>query len=138
MSTDVSEQNEVRNCRIVIIDDRRDASFPLQRMLELLGHEVHVAVDAESGIQIALQCSPNLVLCDIGLPGPMNGFDVARVLSQAPETRDTHLVAVTGFGQLEDRTQSANAGFHRHMTKPLSLDGLHAIIASIPCGAPAN
>ncbi|MGC4006543.1 MAG: ATP-binding protein [Pirellulales bacterium] len=137
MDSEEEKSPDNRRCKIVIIDDRRDASYPLQRMLELLGHEVHVAEDAENGIELALRTQPNLVLCDIGLPGILTGLDVARKLRAVPELRETHLVAVTGYGQEEDRRDSASAGFHRHITKPVSLNGLHEIIASIPCGTPA-
>jgi len=120
-------------CRIVIIDDRRDASYPLQRMLELAGHDVQVAMDGPRGISLVREFSPDVVLCDIGLPGGVSGYDVARELRQSSETSSLLLVAVTGYGQDEALAQAAAAGFDRHLTKPISLTMLHEILSMVPC-----
>lgn len=123
-------------CVIVIIDDRRDASHPLRRMLELLGHQVYVAAEGQQGILLAREHTPDLVLCDIGLPG-MSGFEVAEQLQKVDELRNTLLVAITGYGQDEIKNQAREAGFHRLLTKPISLANLHEIIADLPCSQPA-
>jgi signal transduction histidine kinase/ActR/RegA family two-component response regulator len=120
-------------CRILVIDDRRDASYPLQRMLELVGHEVHVAVDGPSGIALAAELQPDVVLCDIGLPGGVSGYDVARELRGRPQTSSLLLVAVTGYGQDEARQRAATAGFDRHLTKPISLAMLQEVLRLVPC-----
>lgn len=120
-------------CRIVIIDDRRDASYPLQRMLELDGHEVQVAMDGPRGITLVREFIPDVVLCDIGLPGGVSGYDVARELRLLPETSSLLLVAVTGYGQDEALAQAAAAGFDRHLTKPISLTMLHEVLSMVPC-----
>ena len=120
-------------CRIVIIDDRRDASYPLQRMLELAGHDVQIATDGPRGIALVREFNPDVVLCDIGLPGGVSGYDVARELRQSPETASLLLVAVTGYGQDEALAQAAAAGFDRHLTKPISLTMLHEILSMVPC-----
>ncbi len=120
-------------CRIVIIDDRRDASYPLQRMLELAGHDVQVAMDGPRGISLVREFTPDVVLCDIGLPGGVSGYDVARELRQSSETSSLLLVAVTGYGQDEALAQAAAAGFDRHLTKPISLTMLHEVLSMVPC-----
>ena len=120
-------------CRVVVIDDRRDASFALQRILELSGHEVHVAADGPHGIELACAVRPDLVLCDIGLSGEMSGYDVVRKLRHLPETAHAHIVAVTGYGQDEVRQRASEAGFHRHLVKPVSLAALNQIIVELPC-----
>ena len=111
-------------CRVVVIDDRRDARYALQRILEFSGHEVHVAADGPQGIELACTVRPDLVLCDIGLSGEMSGYDVVRQLRQLPETAHSHVVAVTGYGQDEVRQRATEAGFHRHLIKPVSLASL--------------
>ncbi len=120
-------------CRILVVDDRRDASYPLQRMLELAGHEVQIAVDGPSGIALALEVQPDVVLCDIGLPGGVSGYDVARELRSQPQTSSLLLIAVTGYGQDEARQKAAAAGFDRHLTKPISLAMLQEVLRFVPC-----
>ena len=136
----VSEEEECNaspahegKCRIVVIDDRRDASYPLQRMLELAGHEVHVAADGPSGIALASELLPDVVLCDIGLPGGVTGYDVARALRARPQTASLLLVAVTGYGQDEALQRAEAAGFNRHLTKPISLAMLQEVLRLVPC-----
>lgn len=123
---------EGRHCVIVIIDDRRDASYPLKRILEHMGHEVYIATHGTQGIELARAKKPDVVLCDIGLPG-ISGIEVARELRIYPETNDTYLVAITGYSAEEMREESQHAGFDAFLTKPVSRDGLHKIIAALPC-----
>lgn len=123
---------EGRHCVVVIIDDRRDASYPLKRILEHMGHEVHIATNGSQGIELARQHKPDVVLCDIGLPG-ISGIEVARELRIYPETNDTFLVAITGYSAEEMREESQHAGFDAFLTKPVSRDGLHKIISALPC-----
>jgi CheY-like chemotaxis protein len=123
----------VGRCRVVVIDDRRDACYMLKRILELSGHEVHVATDGPQGIELACAIKPDLVLCDIGLAGELNGYDVVRKLRKLPETENAHVVAVTGYGQDEVRQRATEAGFHRHLVKPVSIAELNQIIVELPC-----
>ena len=123
---------EGRHCVIVIIDDRRDASYPLKRILEHMGHEVYIATNGTQGIELARGKKPDVVLCDIGLPG-ISGIEVARELRIYPETNDTYLVAITGYSAEEMREESQHAGFDAFLTKPVSRDGLHKIISALPC-----
>lgn len=117
--------------RILIIDDSRDAAYPLQVLLARLGHEVRVAPDGRSGLAIAREFSPDLVLCDIGLPGGMDGFAVAAALRADPTTQHACLVAVTGYGQDSDRRRTAEAGFQQHLIKPVHLGDLKSLLAHL-------
>lgn len=114
--------------RILIIDDQRDASYPMRRLLELDGHQVETAADGLSGIVLARRFRPDFVLCDIGM-ADMDGYAVARELRADAETRSAVLVAVTGYGQNRDRCLAAEAGFDYHLTKPAGRDDLRALLA---------
>ncbi len=118
--------------RVLLIDDRRDALLPLGRMLTMAGHEVAVAMDGPSGVAKAQDFRPDVVLCDIGLPGEMNGFDVSRALRGLPEFASTYLVAVTGYGQEEDRRLAKEAGFDYHVTKPVGTQQVAELMEQMP------
>jgi len=132
MTTIESCPPEGRHCVVVIIDDRRDASYPLKRILEHMGHEVHIATNGKQGIELACDKKPDVVLCDIGLP-EISGMEVARELRIYPETHDAYLVAITGYSAEEMREESQLAGFDAFLTKPVSREGLHKIITALPC-----
>ena len=109
--------------RILVVDDNRDAADSLRLLLELSGHEVAVAYSGHDGVRAAEQCRPDVVLCDIGLPG-LDGYAVARRLRQNPSTAKARLIAVTAYGRDEDRRRSHEAGFERHLVKPVDPDDL--------------
>ncbi|MGE0605707.1 MAG: ATP-binding protein [Pirellulales bacterium] len=115
--------------RILIIDDRRDAIYPLQVLLTKMGHHVLAASDGPSGVEAAQREKPDLVLCDIGLPGGFDGYDVARALRGNAGTRHATLVAVTGYGLDDDRRRALEAGFDQHLTKPVGLPELQSLLA---------
>lgn len=121
-----------RGLDILIIEDNVDAAASLQTLLVLDGHRVVVAADGASGIEAAERARPSVILCDIGLPGGMDGCEVARRLRADPAFREVTLVAVTGYGQEDDRQRSADAGFDLHMLKPLDLARLSGLLASVP------
>lgn len=121
-----------RQERILIIDDRRDAVLPLNRMLTMEGHTVEIAQDGASGVAKAALFRPRVVLCDIGLPGEMNGYAVCRALRSLPETASAYLVAVTGYSHDEARRQSKDAGFDYHVTKPVGKAVLRELLAKRP------
>jgi CheY-like chemotaxis protein len=118
--------------RILIIDDRRDAILPLNRMLQMDGHIVATASDGPSGVQKAADFLPHIVLCDIGLPGEMNGYAVSRALRAMPQTASSYLVAVTGYGHEEARRLAKEAGFDYHVTKPLGKQQLRDLLSRRP------
>ena len=98
-------------------------------MLELAGHEVAVAHTGAAGVEQARAFRPEVVLCDIGLPGDMDGYAVARALRADPATRAARLVALTGYGQEDDKLHARAAGFDEHLTKPMDPEVLDRVIA---------
>ena len=122
--------------RVLIIEDNVDAAESLSDLLELMGHEVHVEHIGTTGIAAAKERLPDVVLCDIGLPGAMDGYAVARALRAIPDLRAARLIALTGYGGEENRRTALEAGFHVHLTKPFELEALEEILARLPPRAP--
>jgi PAS domain S-box-containing protein len=118
--------------RILLIDDRRDSLLPMQKMLTLAGHDVTTAPDAPTGLAAARQFHPEIVLCDIGLPGGMTGYEFAKVVRADPALQGIYLVAVTGYGQEEDRRRAQEVGFDYHVTKPISKQILDMLTRDLP------
>lgn len=115
------------NQRILIVEDEPDAASTMQQLLEMLGHEVHVANTGPKGLKMAVAIKPDVVLCDIGLPG-LDGFAVARKLRESPLTATTRLIALTGYGGSEFVEEARAAGFDSHITKPASLDDIQKTV----------
>jgi signal transduction histidine kinase len=116
--------------RILVVDDNVDAADLLSQLLEVLGNEVITFYDAESGIRAARKFRPGILLCDIGMP-KMNGYDLARSIRAEAWGKNTVLVALTGYGQMDDLQRSADAGFDHHFVKPLGVDDLMALLAGL-------
>ena len=112
--------------RVLIVEDSADNRESLAELLEAMGHDIAIAADGESGIQQALDYHPEVALIDIGLPG-LDGFEVARRI-RAAVGPEMFLVALTGYGQPEDRARALAAGFDAHLTKPMNLDTLEHMI----------
>lgn len=121
--------------RVLIIEDNPDAAETLQELVALWGHATAVAHSGPEGIRRAAEFRPQVVLCDIGLPH-MSGYEVAARLRQDPVAGSAYLVAVTGYGQDQDRAQSAAAGFHTHLVKPLDLNALEQLLARLSRSLP--
>ena len=119
-----------RSHRILIVEDNVDAAESLRLFLVLTGHAVTVAHDGPEGVAQARETQPEVVLCDIGLPGEMDGYAVARALRRDPELAFTRLIALTGYGQAEDRRLASEAGFDLHLTKPTDPEALLRVLAS--------
>jgi len=117
------------SCRILVVDDNKDSADSLRMLLRLKGNEVRTAYDGLSALEAAEEFRPELVLLDIGLP-KLNGYDVAVRIRQQPWGRDVTLVALTGWGQDEDRRQSEEAGFNHHFVKPLDLAELEKLLGA--------
>ncbi|HEY2927770.1 response regulator [Piscinibacter sp.] len=117
--------------RILIVDDNEDAAESIARYLELEGHEVKTVGDGAQALACVLAFAPQIVVLDIGLPG-LSGYDVARRLRDTPATASTLLVALTGYGQKEDRQRAAEAGFDHHFVKPIDPRRLVELIAGWP------
>src|SRR5690606_15209538 len=107
-----------RTLSILIIEDSVDVAESMQMLLEMEGHEVSVAHDGVEGVAKARATSPDVVLCDLGLP-KMNGYAVARSLVADLELANTLLVAISGYALPEDVERSMAAGFHHHLAKPV-------------------
>ena len=104
--------------RILVADDNRDAADSLASMLRLLGHEVKIAYDGAEAVELAGSFRPQLALLDIGMPR-LNGYEAAQAIRAQPSLQEVLLVALTGWGQPEDRRRSRLAGFHHHFVKPV-------------------
>ena len=115
---------------VLVVEDNDDARHMLVAALALDGHQVHAAPDGESGLELARQAPPDVALIDIRLPG-MDGYEVARRLRAANKRRRIALVALTGFGQSEDRRRAFDAGFDAHLVKPVNADRLKRVIAEL-------
>jgi two-component system CheB/CheR fusion protein len=125
---DVSQRPPPR--RVLVIEDNVDAADSLREVLELGGHRVDVAYAAEAGIARARAFKPDVVLCDIGLPG-MDGYEVARIMRADPAFQATMLVALTGYATPEDIRRAREAGFHRHLAKPPPYAEIDRILARV-------
>ncbi len=119
--------------RIVIVEDNADVRETLRRALELEGHEVHEAADGPQGLAAILRLHPDVALVDIGLPG-FDGYQIARRVRASAGGKSIHLVALTGYGQPEDRRGALDAGFDTHVVKPVSLNALLAAIDGVASG----
>lgn len=117
--------------RIVVVDDVVASAKTLAMMLESIGQEVHIAQDGPSAIERVLAMRPDVVFLDIAMPG-MNGYEVARQLRASDQLHDVSLVALTGYGQEEDRRRAIEAGFHHHLIKPTSIDQLVRLLFTVP------
>jgi signal transduction histidine kinase/CheY-like chemotaxis protein len=116
--------------RVLIIEDNVDAAATLRDALQMDGFDVEIAHSGIEGVSIARVLVPDVVLCDIGLPD-QDGYEVARMLVNAPELSRTLLVALTGYASADDRERAKAAGFHFHLAKPLRVDRLPTIIESM-------
>jgi len=115
-----------RQARVLVVEDNDDARVTLQRLLQAEGHLVSTARDARAGLEAAIAGSPNIAVVDIGLP-EMDGYQLARELRERLGS-GVRLIALTGYGTAADRQRSAQAGFDAHLTKPVDLDRLLALI----------
>lgn len=113
--------------RILLVEDQPDVAEALLLLLEDLGHEVTVALTGAEGLAAAREQRPAVVLCDVGLPD-LDGHAVARDLRADPATADVYLVALTGFGQRADRDRAQEAGFDEHLTKPIGIMEIEALV----------
>jgi signal transduction histidine kinase len=129
-AVDVGVEAPLPRVRILVADDNRDAAESLGLLLEIFGAEVRIVGDGAAAIEAFANYDPVLVLLDIGMP-EIDGYEVARRLrARFPDRRIT-LVALTGWGQEEDRRRAHEAGFDQHLTKPVDLDTLRTLLASL-------
>lgn len=128
MSGAGSRNSDTRKVRILVIDDNADAAHSLGRLLSLLGKDVRVALDGESGIAELESFAADVVLLDLGMHG-MDGFETAQAIRSRPDWNNVALVALTGWGQEQDRQRTLEAGFAAHLVKPVNIDQVEATIS---------
>jgi len=116
------------SCRVLIADDNHDAAVSLSMLLQSMGHDTRVVHDGIEALEAAELFRPDVVLLDIGMPR-LDGYETARRLASQPWAAATQIVAVTGWGQETDRQRAKDAGFHRHLVKPVDLDVLREVMS---------
>jgi CheY-like chemotaxis protein len=120
--------------RVLVVDDNRDAAITLSMVLRLQGHQVQVAHDGPTALEMTSEFQPDMIFLDIGMPG-MDGYEVARRIRTSPDLQQPILAALTGWGQEEDRQRTADAGFDHHLVKPPEPQAIEKLLASVPCRA---
>jgi two-component system CheB/CheR fusion protein len=116
--------------RVLVVDDNVDLVDMLAMVVEAAGHDARKAFDGRSAVSAALEYQPHVILLDVGMPG-MNGFEVATELRRHPHMARTRIVALTGWGQAEDRRRTAQAGFDDHLTKPTDPQQIELILREV-------
>jgi CheY-like chemotaxis protein len=116
--------------RILVVDDHVGSATTLATLLRMFGHDVEIAHNGRDALDLAGRFRPRVAILDIGLPD-MDGYELAARLLRLPGTKDSTLVALTGYGQDEDRRRSAQAGFHHHVIKPVERETLLTILKSV-------
>jgi CheY-like chemotaxis protein len=133
--TAAAEPSRAPRRRILVVDDNRDAAESLAEMLEIMGHEVRAAHDGEAAGVAAAEFRPDVVLMDLGMP-KVDGYEAARRIRAEPWGNEPLLVALTGWGADEDRRRTHEAGFDRHLVKPVALDALTELLATVHTPSP--
>ena len=116
--------------RILIVDDNRDGADSLAMMLRVIGNDTRTAYDGLEGVTVAEEYRPDVLLFDIGLP-KLNGYEACRRIREQPWGKGVVLIAVTGWGQDEDRRRSHEAGFDYHLVKPVEPPALMKMLAGL-------
>lgn len=129
-----SIEPETKQCRIVIVDDNRDSADSLAMLLEITGNKTYMAHDGVEALEAIEKYRPDIVLLDIGLPR-MDGHEVCRHVREQPWGKDIVMIALTGWGQEDDRRKSQEAGFNGHLVKPVDYDKLLELLGSLTNGA---
>jgi CheY-like chemotaxis protein len=112
----------------LLVEDNKDAADALAQLIQLMGCDIDVAYDGPSALALAVATLPDLVLCDLGLPGGMDGYAVAREVRGDPRLDATRLVAVSGYSQPKDHAAAKQAGFDRLVPKPIAIDIIEALL----------
>ena len=115
---------------ILVVDDNKDSADSLSMLLELMGHDTRTAYDGLEAVATATAFRPNVVLLDIGLP-KLNGYDACRRIRELPWDESVVIIALTGWGQEEDKCRSKEAGFNFHMVKPVDPAALEKLMAGL-------
>jgi CheY-like chemotaxis protein len=116
--------------RLLVVDDNRDSVDSLSTLLRLMGNDVHMAYDGVEAVHAARLHRPDVVLLDVGLP-LQNGYEAARLIRSEPWGSEVVLIALTGWGQEQDRRRSREAGFDHHLVKPVDPRALMTLVAEL-------
>jgi PAS domain S-box-containing protein len=119
-----------RKLRVLVVEDNNDAADTLEQVLDFIGHDALVARTGTEGLEMVRRLRPDVVICDIGLPG-MDGYEVARAIRARQDLRQPTLIALSGYASPEDMKRTKEAGFERHLAKPLAPDELARVLAGI-------
>ena len=117
--------------RILVVEDNRDAAETLAELLTRSGHEVEVCHDGEAGVALAKQGSPDVLISDLGLPGEVDGYQLARRLRADPQQKGLYLIALSGYADGPARARSQEAGFDAHLPKPPDIEQLEALLGQV-------
>jgi CheY-like chemotaxis protein len=115
--------------RVLVVDDNRDAAETMAMVMDMCGHEVLLAHDGQTAVEMVKLHDPAVVFLDIGMPG-MNGYETASVLRALPGAQARMLVALTGWGSEADQARSLEAGFDLHLTKPVDIDKVQRVLSA--------
>jgi two-component system CheB/CheR fusion protein len=131
ISTQAAEKEPALRRRILVIEDNVDAADTMRMALEYCGHDVAVAYTGHDGLASARELRPEVVFCDIGLPG-IDGYEVARALRADDSVKGPYLVALSGYALPEDLKRAEDAGFDQHLAKPPSLEKIEEVLDNLP------
>jgi CheY-like chemotaxis protein len=131
LSASTGGNGRSKPARVLVVEDDSDSREGLRSLLEVWGHEVHVAEDGVTGLEQALEQRPDVALIDVGLPG-MDGYQVALRLAEALGDHSIFLVALTGYAAPEDRRRAFESGFHAHLSKPINFAKLSSLLSELP------
>jgi PAS domain S-box-containing protein len=123
--------------RLLIVDDNRDSADSLAMLLQVFGHDVRTAYAGDDAIDVAGRHRPDVILLDIGMP-KLDGYEACRRIRSEPWGRRMYIIALTGWGQEDDRRRAVEAGFDHHLVKPVDPDDLTELLASLPVTLPAR
>jgi CheY-like chemotaxis protein len=126
----LTPQSPAHRFKILVVDDNHDSALSMSMMLSIMGHDTRTAHDGESAVSTAETFLPDVVLLDIGLP-KLNGYEVAQRIREQSWGASMFLIAVTGWGQDEDRQRSSEVGLNRHMVKPVEPAALEKLLAEL-------
>lgn len=125
----LTDNRSVRS-RVLVVDDNEDAASSLAMLLARIGNDVQTANDGQSALEVLQAFKPSVVLLDLGMPG-MSGYEVAERAQYLPEGKRCSLVALTGWGQDEDRQRTKEAGFKAHLVKPVKIEALKTLLLQL-------
>lgn len=127
---DRHEPGKTERHRILVVDDNVNAAKLLGMMLQMMGHEIHLAHDGLEGMEVAEAIRPDLIFLDLGMP-KLNGYEACRQIREHPLGQEAFIVALTGWGQEDDKIRSQQAGFNSHLVKPVEKDTLERLLANL-------